>query len=65
MSQDPDAALMLAFQRGDASAFRVLYERHASAMVGYCHRFVRNAARAEDAAVVASLDRLDPREGRP
>jgi len=50
MTQDPDAALMLAFQRGDESAFRALYERHARAMVGYCHRFVKDAARAEELA---------------
>jgi RNA polymerase sigma-70 factor, ECF subfamily len=50
MGQDPDAALMLAFQRGDESAFRVLYERHARAMVGYCHRYVKDAARAEELA---------------
>jgi RNA polymerase sigma-70 factor, ECF subfamily len=50
MSQDPDAALMLAFQRGDPSAFRTLYERHARAMVAFCHRFVKDAARAEELA---------------
>jgi RNA polymerase sigma-70 factor (ECF subfamily) len=50
MTEDPDAALMLAFQRGDQAAFRVLYERHARAMVGYCHRFVKDAARAEELA---------------
>jgi len=50
MTQDPDAALMLAFQRGDQAAFRALYERHARAMVGYCHRFVKDAPRAEELA---------------
>ncbi len=50
MTQDPDAALMLAFQRGDQAAFRALYERHASAMVGYCHRFVKDGPRAEELA---------------
>jgi RNA polymerase sigma-70 factor (ECF subfamily) len=50
MTQDPDAALMLAFQRGDQAAFRVLYERHARAMVGFCHRFVKDPARAEELA---------------
>lgn len=50
MTQDPDAALMLAFQRGDQAAFRVLYERYARAMVGYCHRFVKDAGRAEELA---------------
>jgi RNA polymerase sigma-70 factor, ECF subfamily len=50
MAQDPDAALMLAFQRGDDGAFRVLFERHARAMVSFCHHFVRDAARAEELA---------------
>jgi len=50
MAPDPDAALMLAFQRGDAAAFRALYERHARAMVGFCHRFVKDGARAEELA---------------
>ncbi|HUL60887.1 MAG TPA: sigma-70 family RNA polymerase sigma factor [Anaeromyxobacteraceae bacterium] len=50
MAQDPDAELMAAFQRGDASAFRAIYERHARAMVAFCHRFVRDAARAEELA---------------
>jgi RNA polymerase sigma-70 factor, ECF subfamily len=50
MSPDPDAALMLAFQRGDEGAFRTLYERHARAMVAFCHHFIRDAARAEELA---------------
>jgi RNA polymerase sigma-70 factor (ECF subfamily) len=50
MSEDHDATLLLAFQRGDAAAFRLLYERNSRAMVAYCHRFVRDAARAEELA---------------
>jgi RNA polymerase sigma-70 factor (ECF subfamily) len=50
MAPDPDAALLLAFQRGDAAAFRTLFERHARAMVAYCHRYVRDPARAEELA---------------
>jgi RNA polymerase sigma-70 factor (ECF subfamily) len=50
MAPDPDAALMLAFQRGDAAAFRTLFERHARAMVAFCHHFVRDPARAEELA---------------
>ncbi len=67
MAQDPDAALMLAFQRGDAGAFRALYVRHARAMVAFCHRFVRDAARAEELAqdvfvkLHRSADRYTPR----
>jgi RNA polymerase sigma-70 factor (ECF subfamily) len=50
MARDDDAALMVAFQQGDDRAFRALYERHARAMVAFCHRFVRDAARAEELA---------------
>lgn len=50
MPGDADAALMLAFQRGDAAAFRALFERHARAMVAFCRHFVRDAARAEELA---------------
>src|SRR5512136_2223862 len=50
MAPDPDATLMLAFQRGDAGAFRALYERHARAMVAFCNHLVRNPARAEELA---------------
>jgi RNA polymerase sigma-70 factor (ECF subfamily) len=50
MAPDPDAARMLAFQQGDAAAFRTLFERHARAMVAFCHHFVRDAARAEELA---------------
>ncbi|HVO20527.1 MAG TPA: RNA polymerase sigma factor [Anaeromyxobacter sp.] len=59
MGPDPDAALMLAFQQGDEGAFRSLYERHARAMFAFCHRFVRDAARAEELAqdVFVSLHR--------
>ena len=50
MASDPDAALMLAFQGGDESAFRVLFERHGRPMVAFCHHFVRDGARAEELA---------------
>ncbi len=50
MAPDPDAVLMLAFQRGDEGAFRTLFERHTRAMVAFCHHFVRDAARAEELA---------------
>jgi RNA polymerase sigma-70 factor (ECF subfamily) len=50
MPGDPDAALMLAVQRGDAAAFRALFERHARAMVAFCRHLVRDAARAEELA---------------
>ena len=50
MGPDPDAALMLAFQQGDEGAFRALFERHARAMLAFCHHFVRDGARAEELA---------------
>lgn len=50
MAPDADAALMLAFRRGDEGAFRALYERHAPAVIRYCSRLVGDPARAEDLA---------------
>ena len=50
MAPDPDAALMVAFQRGDEGAFRTLFEKYARAMVAFCHHFVRDPARAEELA---------------
>ena len=50
MAPDPDAALLLAFQRGDEAAFRALFEKYARPMVAFCHHFVRDAARAEELA---------------
>src|SRR6266496_37348 len=50
MASDPDAALMVAFQGGDESAFRSLFEKYGRAMVAFCHHFVRDGARAEELA---------------
>jgi RNA polymerase sigma-70 factor (ECF subfamily) len=50
MVPDPDAALLLAFQKGDPTAFRTLFERHARSMVAFCHHFVKDGARAEELA---------------
>jgi RNA polymerase sigma-70 factor (ECF subfamily) len=63
MVPDPDAALLVAFQGGDAAAFRVLFERHARAMVAFCHHFVRDQARAEELAqdVFLKLHQSAPR----
>lgn len=66
MAPDPDATLMLAFQRGDERAFRTLFERNARAVVAFCHRFVRDAARAEELAqdvflkLYRAADRYEP-----
>jgi RNA polymerase sigma-70 factor (ECF subfamily) len=63
MVPDPDAALMVAFQRGDESAFRTLFERHARSMVAFCNHFVRDRARAEELAqdVFLKLHQVAPR----
>lgn len=63
MVPDPDAALMVAFQRGNESAFRTLFERHARSMVAFCHSFVRDSARAEELAqeVFLKLHQSAPR----
>src|SRR5512143_61516 len=50
MALDPDAALMVAFQGGDESAFRALFEKYERAMVSYCHHYVRDQGRAEELA---------------
>ncbi len=50
MASDPDAALMVAFQGGDESAFRTLFEKYGRPMYAFCHHFVRDAARAEELA---------------
>jgi RNA polymerase sigma-70 factor, ECF subfamily len=63
MVPDPDAALLVAFQKGDPSAFRTLFERHARSMVAFCHHFVKDAARAEELAqdVFLKLHQAAPR----
>ena len=66
MVSDPDAALMLAFQGGDESAFRTLFEKYGRSMVGYCNHFVKDTARAEELAqdvflnLYRSADRYQP-----
>ncbi len=50
MASDPDAALMVAFQGGDESAFRSLFEKYGRAMVAFCQHFVHDVARAEELA---------------
>ena len=50
MASDPDAALMVAFQGGDESAFRALFEKYGRAMVSYCHHYVKDRGRAEELA---------------
>lgn len=47
---DPDVQLMLAVRDGDRSAFRSLFEKHSSAVVGFAMQFVGSKARAEELA---------------
>jgi RNA polymerase sigma-70 factor, ECF subfamily len=45
-----DDELMQELARGDQSAFRSLFERHASRVLGYCSRFMGDSTRGEDMA---------------
>jgi RNA polymerase sigma-70 factor (ECF subfamily) len=47
---DPDVELMLAVQRGDATAFDRLFEKHSAGVVGFATQFVGTRARAEELA---------------
>jgi len=47
---DFDVGLMLAFQRGDESAFRGLVERNHARVIGLVYRFVGSMSEAEDLA---------------
>ncbi len=47
-AEDPDVALMLAFQRGDDSAFSSLVQRFQHTVVGVIYRYVGDRAEAED-----------------
>ena len=63
---DPDVELMLAVQRGDASAFERLFAKHIASVVGFATRFVGTRARAEELAqdvflqVYRHRDRYEP-----
>jgi RNA polymerase sigma-70 factor (ECF subfamily) len=64
---DSDVELMLAVQRGDASAFERLFEKHIAGVVGFATQFVGSRARAEELAqdvflqVYKSRARYEPR----
>jgi RNA polymerase sigma-70 factor (ECF subfamily) len=47
-SGDPDAALVLAAQEGDATAFGYLYERYRDQVYRYCNARSRSTGEAED-----------------
>lgn len=49
-ANDSDAQLMLAFQRGDESAFDALFERHHDRVLNTAYRFLGDANLAQDIA---------------
>jgi len=48
--EDPDAQLMLAFQRGDESAFAALFERHRTRVLNTAYHFLGDKDAAQDVA---------------
>ncbi len=55
LSRQSDDGLMLLVAELDAEAFEVLYDRHAAAVYGLCHRVTRSAALADDVCQEAFL----------
>jgi RNA polymerase sigma factor (sigma-70 family) len=53
---DTDAALLGRARAGDADAFGVLFERHASAVLRFCFRRTGNATLAEDLTSIVFLE---------
>lgn len=49
-SNDEDATLMVAFQRGDIGAFEQLLDKYKVPIVNFIYKFVNNASEAEDLA---------------
>lgn len=47
---DPDAALMVAFQKGDEGAFEKLLDKYRSSIVNFIYKIVNNRGEAEDLA---------------
>ncbi len=45
---DPDAALMVAFQKGDSAAFEQLLGKYHRVIVNFIYKIVNNASEAED-----------------
>jgi len=66
VEQDVDAALMLAFARGDAGAFDRLFERWAAKLLRFVERMVHDTATAEELVqesflrVYRARDRYEP-----
>ena len=51
---DPDAALMVAFQQGNISAFEQLLGKYHRSIVNFIYKFVNNAGESEELAPSAS-----------
>jgi RNA polymerase sigma-70 factor (ECF subfamily) len=47
-SEDPDIELMLAFQKGERSAFEALLRKHYRNVLNFCYRFLGRRDSAED-----------------
>ena len=66
MAERTDVDLMLAFQKGDESAFSALIERHRNTVVNLAYRYVGNRQDAEDLAqeifikIYRARDRYQP-----
>ncbi len=67
LEQDADVRLMLAVKVGDQEAFRLLFEKHAAAVIGFTMHFVGSRARAEEITqdvflqVFRNRERYEPR----
>lgn len=59
---DPDAQLMLAFQKGDSAAFDALFARWAGPLLHFLERIVHDAATAEELVQDAFLRVHNARE---
>jgi RNA polymerase sigma factor (sigma-70 family) len=55
----PDAHLVTLVRAGDAAAFEVLYERHASGVLGFCRHMLGSQEEAEDAVQQAFVSAHD------
>jgi RNA polymerase sigma-70 factor (ECF subfamily) len=64
---DPDAALMVAFQRGDSLAFEQLLDKYHNTIVNFIYRIVNDRAEAEELAqevflrIYRARERYQPR----
>ena len=50
MHPDPDALLMLEFQRGNHASFEILFKKYARLLINFGYRFLGSRTRAEEVA---------------